>query len=821
MNKLLLCFIIFPFLISISAKCEPLPDFEIDNDSITFSNESPVEGEVITISVKVNNIGEVAPNRNEDLEVWLFEGALEENPLRIMVKDILLGLKPGDSGIVNADWIPRTGTTTIYAIANPEESDKTIEEKTHKNNYAHRAITASARTFPEASPEKIEQAIKKGIDWIIAQKGKHRRICPQCGSEIISPPTITQNLPTGTQNQYGERCYICQANLKGLPMDVTPSSYWDFGESATQDTSIALLALMGAGVKSSNPVIQDALSFLIKSDWNSFEVYHYAIIIPVLVATGEKEKYFERVQFATNQLVKRQLRVEKGHDPRDDGGWGYGLTADGAHMQYCIYALYAAKQWGIDIPQEVWTRAEKWVRRTQLDNGGWLYNLVEGGSPWAEGAYGSMTATGLMALKMCGAPVNDKQIQKGLEWIKKYYTITSNPGSVHWHYYYLLALERFCDVPPRQEILVGHNWYREMSNLLVAEQKPNGRWVDYEEYFPTTCFALLLLNRAVPEATSPDLSVDFKSIDFSPPSPPENQPVRITTSIVNSGKPLEPETIVDVNFYDGNPLNNGTKIMSQQAIFSGSRPDASVFADWKASPQGLHHIYVYVDPLEKINDSDRRNNIAHKDLIVKAADYNPMEDKSIFEKIDDGVYRLGNVILDKNSRKITMPGKVNMVSGIIEFLACNEMGRTHESLLILDIEPIHLQLSLITLGLKPGHNLRYQGDPRIPKGDEIKIWVEWEIAGKKEKHRAEELVLNRELKKPMQKTNWVFTGSRVVNNTFTAQRTKSIIATMRDPDSIINHPLQGGTNTVDYYHANPDVLPPRGTEVEVTITPAS
>lgn len=829
MKKILIFLCVMAFLqISISAKCQLLPDFAIDNESITFSNDSPIEGELITIYVEVSNIGDIAPTKNEDLEVWLYEGLPEENPLRIMVKDILLELEPGDSDIVTAKWRPRVGTTEIYAIANPVESEQPIKEITHDNNYAHRTITASAKNFPDATEKQVKQAVDKAVDWIISRQGVHRRICPQCGSEV----------------RLVSKCYICGANLKGIPMDALPSPSWDFGGSAVHDTSLALLALMGAGLKPSHPVVEESLSFLMNKNWSDFSVYDYAIIIPVMVATGQKEKYFDRVQFAVDQLVSLQLRVEKGHKPIHDGGWGYAVVADGAHMQYCIYALYAAKQWNVEIPQEVWTRAEKWIRRTQIDTGGWVYNLEKGGSPWAEGAYGSMTTAGLMGLKMSGVPVDDKQIQKGLDWLKKYYTITSNPGAIHWRYYYLLALERFADTPPKQQIVVGHNWYEEISNMMVAEQKPDGRWPGYGEQiseqidttqigaagqlsggiaqkdFLVTCFAVLFLTRTVPQSISPELGISPKSIEFSPPSPREGEPVRITAKIVNYGKSLESGTIVDVDFYDGAPQKNGTKILSQQAMFSGKRPEATVFADWKASPQGLHHIYLYLDPSKKIEDSYRQNNIVSKDIVVKSSDYNPMEDKNIPKKIAEGVYQLGNVTMDANSRKITVPGSVNMVSGIIEFLACGEMGRTHESLLILDIEPIHLYLALLALDLKPGMNLRYQGDPRVPKGAPLEILVEWEIAGKKERHRAEELVLNSELKRPMQRTNWIFTGARLVNERLTAQTTKNIIATMRDPDSIINHPLPGGKNTTDYYHANPDVLPPRGTEVEIIIKPA-
>ena len=64
----------------------------------------------------------------------------------------------------------------------------------------------------------------------------------------------------------------------------------------------------------------------------------------------------KRAQFSVNQLVKLQLPFggEEFSDPRDFGGWGYGATADGAHFNWVVYALYAAKQWGLEVPSETW-----------------------------------------------------------------------------------------------------------------------------------------------------------------------------------------------------------------------------------------------------------------------------------------------------------------------------------------------------------------------------------------------------------------------------------------------------------------------------------
>jgi hypothetical protein len=204
------------------------------------------------------------------------------------------------------------------------------------------------------------------------------------------------------------------------------------------------------------------------------------------------------------------------------------------------------------------------------------------------------------------------------------------------------------------------------------------------------------------------------------------------------------------------------------------------------------------------------------------------------KKIKEGVYQIGNLTLDVNENEITMPGRIRKTEGIVEYLATGELGKTHETVLILDVEPINLQVALLRLGMEFGGNLRYQGDPLTPKGDPVEIWVEWEVNKPREGeapaeptdqrykralHRAEDLVYDITEGAPMEHTNWIFTGGRIINNRiFTPQATKSIIATYRDADAIFNNPLPGGTDD-NTYRVNSELVPPEGTKVKLIIKP--
>ena len=146
------------------------------------------------------------------------------------------------------------------------------------------------------------------------------------------------------------------------------------------------------------------------------------------------------------------------------------------------------------------------------------------------------------------------------------------------------------------------------------------------------------------------------------------------------------------------------------------------------------------------------------------------------------------------------------------------MGKTHESLIVLEAEPIHIQVALLRLGMKPGMNLTVQGDPHSPEGDLAKIWVEWQLQGQTVRRHAEELVWNSITDEPMQRTDWIMTGARIVNNQFTAQLFHNVIALYRDPDSIFNHPLVDGTDDRTF-RVNNETIPPKGTNVKVIIKP--
>ncbi len=198
----------------------------------------------------------------------------------------------------------------------------------------------------------------------------------------------------------------------------------------------------------------------------------------------------------------------------------------------------------------------------------------------------------------------------------------------------------------------------------------------------------------------------------------------------------------------------------------------------------------------------------------------PPETPAEAERITEHVYRLGQVTIDLKAGSVSCQGRLNKQRGFIEYLAVARRGKRHETVLEVDVRPLHLQLGLIMLGLEPQGGLRFQGDANLPKGPPVDVWVAWERGGTEVRFRGERLVWNVEKKREMEEKPWIFSGSLIDGRGFAADREKSLIATYRDPVALVNNRLPAGADDTSY-EANPRVCPRVGTRVELLIQKAT
>ena len=192
-------------------------------------------------------------------------------------------------------------------------------------------------------------------------------------------------------------------------------------------------------------------------------------------------------------------------------------------------------------------------------------------------------------------------------------------------------------------------------------------------------------------------------------------------------------------------------------------------------------------------------------------------------KVKEGIYKVGEAIVDLNNQEVIFGGKVNMENGLIEVFACSQGGKLHESVLVCDIEPYHLQVALLLLGLQYSNQSLLGSDGELVPdytGSRVNIFVHWQEHDTLKEARAEDWIYNIKDQRAMDHTTWVFRGSQIINSTFVAQQVKSLITTYFDPATILDNPLPTGMDDT-YYIANTEAVPPKDTPVQIVIRRSS
>lgn len=202
---------------------------------------------------------------------------------------------------------------------------------------------------------------------------------------------------------------------------------------------------------------------------------------------------------------------------------------------------------------------------------------------------------------------------------------------------------------------------------------------------------------------------------------------------------------------------------------------------------------------------------------AETADVSAAQTNLPLKQIGPGVFEMGRVRLDKTLHTVSFPAWLNLNDGAVEYLLVTNSGKTHESLLRTDIQPVHIHLAMLLLGAKGAQTNDYpEGPAALIPGDEITLEVNWAARGKKKPRRAEELVFNRGTRSAASLGPWTYNGSRTFEGTFIAQRDGSIVSLIADGDALINNPRAGREND-ENWQVNTADLPALNSLVQVTI----
>ena len=279
-------------------------------------------------------------------------------------------------------------------------------------------------------------------------------------------------------------------------------------------TAVAVIGLLKCGVAPDDPMVKKAVDYLltfaresgaIASPGEQLANYETCIIMLALSLTDTGGVHGEVLQRADAFIRGQQFTEEKGISPDDPnyGGAGYGGRADMSNTHFLIEALRLASK-GPDDPAI--QKALVFVSRCQNlesehnnspkvplnPDGGFYYSMEDGGKSFAGEtdngglrSYGSMTYAGFKSMIYAGLTKSDPRYHAAESWLKKNYSIDTNPGmGQRGLFYYYQLMGQTLAVTGMKTFATDngteHDWRAELIEILALRQLPNGAWVNLE-----------------------------------------------------------------------------------------------------------------------------------------------------------------------------------------------------------------------------------------------------------------------------------------------------------------------------------------------------
>ena len=313
------------------------------------------------------------------------------------------------------------------------------------------------------------------------------------------------------------------------------------GQTSPAITALVTTALLRHGRTPEDPLVAESLNYLeqfVQDDGGIYQPgtlyrnYETSVAMVCLAEANRDGRYRDVLNRADRFVKGIQWDEDEGHDESSNsfGGAGYGRhkRPDLSNTSFLIDALISVGN-GSDDPAI--QRALTFVSRCQnletefnttpfaskVNDGGFYYTAAAGGSSQAGEtpngglrSYGSMTYAGLKSMIHAGLDADDPRVKAAVEWLSKFYDVSSNPGmgNAGLYYYYHTMAKALATAgldTLESEDAVAHDWRRELVEELANRQQEDGSWINENDRWLegdpnlVTAYALLALSYCRPD----------------------------------------------------------------------------------------------------------------------------------------------------------------------------------------------------------------------------------------------------------------------------------------------------------------------------------
>jgi hypothetical protein len=359
-------------------------------------------------------------------------------------------------------------------------------------------LSASSSSLRAATPQQVDKAIKKGVDWLYSQ-----------------------------QNDKG--------NWEGTPgpgPDARKEQAKPEGGQWGGHSAIATYALLDAGESWRDKRVRDALEWLNRAPM----IGTYAVAL-----RAQCWQYLPQSPGVKSAAQRDCGMLLNGMKSKGDarGMWAY-LVSDGNSQRYdhsttqiALLGVWAANQAGREVPIAFWRESETAWRNHQNTDGGWGY-IYKGENEQGKSKM-SMTLAGVATLFIaqdyvhandginCRGNSFDDRLVVGTRWIRD--NITEGVGGG----YALYGMERV-GIASGFKYFGDYDWYARGADHFVRGQKADGSWGNGS--IPETAFAVIFLSRG----RAPVIINKFE-YELEGKAPPAPKPVPV---IAKPAAPVRP-----------------------------------------------------------------------------------------------------------------------------------------------------------------------------------------------------------------------------------------------------------------------------------------